>query len=353
MLPVSGRAIISCWVQWDFGPCLTEPRVGGPLRVSRVIHKVFSRRLFVIQGVQTMRLRAVGVLLALIALISWPVAAQEKFGGLSGVVTDSSKAPVPGATATATNKQSGAVRTTVSGADGVYRFPDLEPGRYLVTIELQGFQKVSADDVLVLLGKTFNIDAELKPGAVTETVNVTAEEEKQIDLKSVTLAHNVTAEEFDRIPKVRSFQGIALTAPGVNQGTIEGGFQVNGASGAENLFTVDGVSTNSLLYGSSRQDTVFEYLQEVQVKTSGINAEYGGAQGGVISAVTKSGGNTVHGEGHYYYFGNGMSAGPIPRLVLSPLDDTTVLHPQDDKQKNNNREPGGSNGGPIVKNHLF
>ena len=206
-----------------------------------------------------MRLRAVGVLLALIALISWPVAAQEKFGGLSGVVTDSSKAPVPGATATATNKQSGAVRTTVSGADGVYRFPDLEPGRYSVTIELQGFQKVSADDVLVLLGKTFNIDAELKPGAVTETVNVTAEEEKQIDLKSVTLAHNVTAEEFDRIPKVRSFQGIALTAPGVNQGTIEGGLQVNGASGAENLFTVDGVSTNSLLYGSSRQDTVFEY----------------------------------------------------------------------------------------------
>ena len=79
------------------------------------------------------------------------------------------------------------------------------------------------------------------------------------------------------MPKARSFQSIALTSPGVNQGDVEGGFQVNGASGAENSFTVDGVNTNSLLYGSSRQDTQFEYLQEVQVKTGGIAAEYGGA----------------------------------------------------------------------------
>ena len=82
--------------------------------------------------------------------------------------------------------------------------------------------------------------------------------------------------------------------------------------------------TNSLVYGSSRQNTVFEYLQEVQVKTGGIDAEYGGALGGVISAVTKSGGNTFHGEGHYYFSGNPISAGPVQRLVLSPVDDKTV-----------------------------
>ena len=105
------------------------------------------------------------------------------------------------------------------------------------------------------------------------------------------------------MPKGRSFQSIALTAPSVNSGEIEGGFQVNGASGAENAFTVDGVVTNSLIDGRSRQNTVFEYLQEVQVKTTGIAAEYGGALGGVISAVTKSGGNTFRGEAHYYYEG--------------------------------------------------
>ena len=87
-----------------------------------------------------------------------------------------------------------------------------------------------------------------------------------------------------------------MTAPSVNRGDIEGGFQVNGASGAENAFTVDGVVTNSLINGASRQDTVFEYLQEIQVKTTGVPAEMGGALGGVISAVTKSGGNTVPGR---------------------------------------------------------
>ncbi len=278
--------------------------------------------------------------------------AQERFGGLSGVVTDSSQAAIPGATITITNKQSGAIRSAVSGSDGSYSVPDLEPGRYTVVIELSGFQKVSNDDVLVLLGRTLAVNAQLTVGNVSETVYVTAAE-KQIDVKDVTLSHNVTAEEFDRMPKARSFQGIALTSPGVNQGDIEGGFQVNGASGAENSFTVDGVSTTSLLYGSSRQNTVFEYLQEVQVKTGGIDAEYGGALGGVISAVTKSGGNRFLGEGHYYYSGSALSAGPIPRLSLSPLDDLTLFHPQEDKQPNHTNEPGASIGGPILKNRLY
>ena len=302
-----------------------------------------------------MRFRiTVSVLVALLAVVATNAAtAQERFGGLSGVLTDASQAPVPGATVTATNKQTGATRTAVSGADGTYRIPDLEPGRYTVTVELPGFQKVQADDVLILLGRTADFPATLKVGGVSEVVTVSGDSEKQIDLRSTTVAHNVTAEEFDRMPKARSFQGIALTSPGVNQGDVEGGFQVNGASGAENSFTVDGVNTNSLLYGSSRQDTVFEYLQEVQVKTGGIAAEYGGALGGVISAVTKSGGNRFTGEGHYYYSGNAISASSVQRLQLSPLDDTTVLNVQDDKQKNNSNEVGGSIGGPIMKDHLF
>jgi outer membrane receptor protein involved in Fe transport len=303
-----------------------------------------------------MRLRfTVSILVALLAVVftGGAATAQERFGGIAGIVTDASQAPVPGATITATNKQTGAARTVVSGADGTYRIPDLDPGRYTVTVELQGFQKVQADDVLVLLGRTADFPAALKVGGLSEVVTVTSDTKTQVDLHSTTVAHNVTAEEFDRMPKARSFQGIALTSPGVNQGDIEGGFQVNGASGAENSFTVDGVNTNSLLYGSSRQDTVFEYLQEVQVKTGGIAAEYGGALGGVISAVTKSGGNKYTGEAHYYFSGNGISASPVQRLQLSPIDDTTVLNIQDKKQKNNRNEIGGSIGGPIVHDKLF
>src|SRR3954464_10846481 len=302
-----------------------------------------------------MRFRiTVSVLVALLAVVATNAAtAQERFGGLSGVLTDSSQAPIPGVTVTVTNKATGATRTVVSGADGAYRIPDLEPGRYSIVVDLQGFQKVQADDMLVLLGRTVDFSPQLKVGGVTEVVTVSGDNEKQIDLTSTTVAHNVTAEEFDRMPKARSFQSIALTSPGVNQGDVEGGFQVNGASGAENSFTVDGVNTNSLLYGSSRQDTQFEYLQEVQVKTGGLAAQYVGALGGVISAVTKSGGNRFTGEGHYYYSGNSISASPVQRLQLSPLDDTTVLNVQDDKQPNNRNEVGGSIGGPILRDHLF
>jgi outer membrane receptor for ferrienterochelin and colicin len=290
---------------------------------------------------------------ALLLFAASPMSAQERFGSLAGTVTDPSAAALPGTTVTATNTASGAVRTVVSGPDGTFNIPDLEPGRYNVSVELQGFQKLEANDVLVLLGRTAQLNAQLKLGQVSETVQVTADAVRQIDMKSTTVSHNITSEELDRMPKARTFQGVALTSPGVNQGDIEGGIQVNGASGAENLYTVDGVSTNSQLYGSSRQDTVFEYLQEVEVKTSGIDAEYGGALGGVISAVTKSGGNRFGGEGHYYYIGNALSAGPVPRIQLSPYDLTTVYNLQDDKQPLNQNEVGGSLGGPIVKDHLF
>ena len=136
--------------------------------------------------------------------------AQERFGGLTGVVTDSSQAAVPGATITITNKQSGAVRTAVSGRGRILPGSGSRAWPVSRRIRAEGFQKVSNDDVLVILGRTFNLNAQLAVGNVAETVNVVAAE-KQIDLRSVTVAHNVTAEEFDRLPKARTFQGIALT----------------------------------------------------------------------------------------------------------------------------------------------
>ena len=257
-----------------------------------------------------MQKRFVAILIAvLVAAGAGLATAQERFGGLTGIVTDATGAVLPGATVTITSKTTGAARTIVTSSDGLYNVPDLDPGRYSMVVELSGFAKVSMDDVAVSLGKTLKVDAQLKVGDMTEVVQVQADARPAIDSRSTLVSHNVTSEEIDRMPKGRSFQSLAMTAPSVNSGEIEGGFQVNGASGAENAFTVDGVVTNSLINGSSRQNTVFEYLQEVQVKTTGIAAEYGGALGGVISAVTKSGGNTFRGEAHYLYEGSGVSAG--------------------------------------------
>ena len=255
--------------------------------------------------------RICAFLLACTLVLTGLASAQERFGGLTGRVTDQQGSAIPGVTVVATNTESGAVRSFVTDANGQFQAPDLVPGRYTVRFELTGFAKVERADVNVLLGRTFQLDAQMRVGELAETVQVTAEASPLVDTRSTLVAHNVTAEEFDRMPKGRSFQSVAMTAPSVNSGIIEGGLQVNGASGSENQFTVDGVATNSLLNGQSRQDTVFEYLQEVQVKTVGIPAEFGGALGGVISAVTKSGGNTFRGEGHYYYLGNALAAGPV------------------------------------------
>ncbi len=173
-------------------------------------------------------------------------------------------------------------------------------------------------DVILLLGKTIDVNTTMQIGAVEQIVEVSAGT-TLIDTISTAVSHNVTAEEFNRMPKARSFQDVALTSPSVNSGKIEGGIQVNGSSAAENNFTIDGLSVTGVINGDSRQDAVYEFLQEVQVKTSGIEAEYGGALGGVISAVTKSGGNQFHGEAHWYNYGSNLSAGPTTRLLDQSL----------------------------------
>jgi Carboxypeptidase regulatory-like domain/TonB-dependent Receptor Plug Domain len=278
--------------------------------------------------------------------------AQERTGIISGQLKDASGGVLPGASVVITNKATGRATTLTTDGSGMYR-ADLDPGAYSVRFEMSGFARQEQPDVTLLLGKTVTLNVEMKVGNMSEAVQVTAETAPLVDTKTATVSHNVTAEEFDRMPKARSFQSVALSSPGVNQGDIEGGIQIHGASGAENSYTVDGVTTNSVIYGSSREDTVFEYLQEVEVKTGGIDAQYGGALGGVISAVTKSGGNVYHGEGHYYFSGNAISAGPVQRLVLSPVDNNTVTNQQDSKFPLKRNEFGGSIGGPIAKNRLF
>jgi hypothetical protein len=271
---------------------------------------------------------------------------------IAGTVTDPSGAVIPSATVTVTNRDTGlAVRATANSA-GVYLVRELVPGRYSASFEAPGFRRAEIPNILVLVGRRVQADVRMEVGAVEQTVQV-VEAAPLIDTTSTMIAHNVTAEEFDRLPKGRSFLGVALTAASVNTGEIEGGYQVNGASAAENNYYIDGVSTTSLIDGRARQNAVFEYLQEVQVKTKGLPAEYGGALGGVISAVTKSGGNDFHGEIHYYIYGNSMSAGPTKRLQLDPVTEETFKYIQDDKQSRNYHEPGGSIGGPLIKNRLF
>jgi hypothetical protein len=297
--------------------------------------------------------KMLGVLFLLVGLVfSSSLLAQERFGTLTGQVTDASKAVLPGVTVTITNKETNKTYTTTTGGDGNYYARDLEPGRYSVAFELKGFAKSEIADVILLLGKSLRVDASLQVGAVEQTVEVIGET-TMVDTNSTMVAHNVTADEFDRMPKTRSFQDVAMTSPSVNSGNLEGGIAINGATGSENNYMIDGVSTTSLIDGSSRQDALYEYLQEVQVKTSGLEAEYGGAMGGVISAVTKSGGNAFHGDLHWYGYGSPFNALPVLRNRVDPIGLIDVKQIQDDKIKDHVNEVGGSLGGYLIKNKLY
>ena len=236
--------------------------------------------------------RISALLVAFALAVTGLASAQERFGNITGKVTDQTGAVLPGVTVTVTNNETQRSTVVVSDSNGTFYATALDPGRYAVKFELSGFVSQEAPNVILLLGTTATVDSSLRVGGVTETVQVLAGT-PLIDVGSTTHQRNIPAEEFEVIPKGRSFQALATALPSVNTGELEGGFQVNGASAGENNFTVDGVSVVSLVHGNQRQDAVFEYLQEVQVKTSGLEAEYGGALGGVISAVTKSGGNSV------------------------------------------------------------
>jgi hypothetical protein len=302
-----------------------------------------------------MRLRSIGVLLlALLVFSLSPAAAQERFGTIAGTVKDQNGAVVPGVTVTATNIATQRTTVVVSDAEGLYTIRSLDPGRYSVKFELAGFVTQRAPEVLLLLGQRATVDASLRVGGVSETVQVLGVT-PLIDIGQTTRQRNIPAEEFEVIPKGRSFQSLAAALPSVSSGELEGGIQVNGASAGENQFLVDGVSVVSQVHGNQRQDAVFDYLQEVQVKTTGLDAEYGGAMGGVISAVTKSGGNTFRGRAYNYFNSSALRSdnGVAPRLVIDPVTQNSASIIQDDGQSFTRNEFGGSLGGPILKDRLF
>ena len=296
---------------------------------------------------------ALGVLFAGLAM-SQSVYAQERFSAITGTAMDESGGAIPGATVTLTNLDTKRTIVRTTDTDGNYQAREIEPGRYSVKFELTGFSTVEVADVNLLLGKTLKIPATLKVGTVTETIQVVGES-PLIDVGSTLRGNNIPAEEFDKIPKGRSFESLAAASPSVNTGQLEGGIQVNGASAGENNFTVDGVSVNSLIHGHQREEAVFEHLQEVQVKTSGLSAEYGGALGGVISGVTKSGGNEFKGSVVYYYSSDSLAStsGLDQRLQLDPITQNSATTLQDTAQSYSRHEVGASLGGPIVKDKLW
>jgi hypothetical protein len=287
----------------------------------------------------------------LIAALAAPAFAQEQRGAIEGIVRDASGAVLPGATVEAQSNV-GPVATTTTDSVGSFRFPSLAPGNYKVTANLQGFVSREIIDVRVALGQIKKVDFNLPLSGVTETVEVHAVS-PIIDVKQSARQTNIRAEQVELLPHGRDFTTLVTQAPGANQEAKLGGISIDGASAGENRFIIDGMETTNLQTGLSGTNLIADFVEEVQVKSSGFSAEFGGALGGVISAVTKSGTNNFDGMALFNYQGSATegSRRPTLRQNLTNSDIAEyITYPEDSESR---VEPGFALGGPIKRDRLW
>ncbi|MBI4876816.1 MAG: TonB-dependent receptor, partial [Acidobacteria bacterium] len=295
----------------------------------------------------------------LLVLLAGPanlLMAQETTGAIAGTVMDASGGLVPGAKVEAASSTLVRPMAVTTGADGAYAFLTLPPGSYTLTVTAAGFRTLKQPGIEVRVGRQLRSDLKLEVGQVTESVVVTGEA-VIVDTAQSTSAVNVNQNLFDRIPKGRSFDSLIALAPGARYEPRGGGtgYLIDGASSAENIYVVDGLDVTNLQTGDlpSQSRLPTEFIQELQIKSSGFDAQYGGAMGGVVNAIIRSGSNDFHGEGALYLATDGANAGPRPTLRLDPFNDNQANYFHNSRDGYRLFNPGASLGGPIKKDKLW
>ena len=240
--------------------------------------------------------------------------AQETQGGIQGTVKDASGGAVPNATIEISGPALFGTRKIQTDSAGAYRFSQLPPGDYTITASASGFATIKQPGIHVDVGRLPSIDVTLEVGAVTQTVEV-SETAQIVDVTQSKVAVDVQKDVIDNVPKSRSFQSLITFAPGARMEPLQGGrndrgdsFQVDGASDAENVYMVDGVNMTDAQNGGVGKNFQTDWLQTVQIKSTGFEAEYGGAIGGVVNAVPKRGSNEWHGALVTYLQMNNLNA---------------------------------------------
>jgi hypothetical protein len=298
-----------------------------------------------------MRLRTLAALLGL-CLMATPAAAQEQRASIEGTVKDNTGAVLPGVTVDAKNLTQGGVASAVTDAGGFFRFPSLAPGAYEVTAKLSGFTPKTFSRVELTLGQTKVLDVALGVAGLAESVQVTSEQ-PLIDVKSSQRSYSITADQFVKLPKGRDFSSIVTEAPGANFEAKSGGISIDGSSASENRFIIDGVETTNPQSGVQGKRLVLDFVQEVQVKSSGYQAEFGGSTGGVINVISRSGSNDFHGDAFVYFNNDSLNGAERRTLRLLPTDSNRaeyVTYPKDGSRR---VDPGIGAGGPVMKDKLW
>jgi outer membrane receptor protein involved in Fe transport len=280
-------------------------------------------------------------------------------GVIAGVVTDESGAVMPGVTVAVTNVATNQTRTVVTGPDGYYSLPLLQPGRYQVTVSLSGFKTVIREDISVTVESTSRVDARLTVGNVEESVTVSDTEAPLVETASSTLGIVIDEKKIAELPlNGRNFTQLGSLIPGViaapatlggasgdatpgGFGAATAGFSVNGMRNQSNNFLLDGASNNDTFNTGFVLRPPPDAIQEFKILTHSYSAEYGRNSGSVVNVVTKAGTNQAHGAAWEFNRDDALQA----RNFFAPADQPTP------KLKQN--QFGASFGGPIQRNTLF
>lgn len=309
---------------------------------------------------------------------------QETTGGLQGTVKDPSGAVISGATVTLTSTALLGNKQLVTDSSGYYRFANLPPGTYTISVKAQGFKIYQQSGLGINVGRLPSVNVTLQVGTSATTVEVTGAA-PLIDTTTTQNITNITSEGLKNLPTGLSFQSVIQFAPmareeplsgmsvngsgsGGSGGSMPGssgnghafGYMIGGAADSESSYLVDGQDTEDISGGYSKASVPMDFIQEVDMKTSGISSEYGGALGGVVNAVTKSGSNNFHGEIFSYYESSGTDANPVngflqydPTAVGNGIIDPPSQIYQAKKDHFRTLEPGVIVGGPIRRNRLW
>jgi len=280
--------------------------------------------------------------------------AQIDTGSILGTVSDSSGARINGATVTLVNEGTNATLATTSGEDGGYKFTPVRIGSYKITVTMQGFQTATTHGVTVNVGQNVVADFSMKPGSVTETVEVTTSA-PVLQSQDASVGQVIDSRAVNDLPlNGRNFTFLAQLAAGVNTPQADtrgnaatGAFAANGNRPAQNNYLLDGIDNNSdtvdFLNGTNFVVLPpVDAIEEFKVQTSGFSAEYGRSGAAVLNATIKSGTNELHGSA-WEYFRN------------DKLDAADFFENAGGVRKGALRQNqfGVAAGGPVIKNKIF
>src|SRR6516164_2792094 len=283
----------------------------------------------------TTRIVSGGVVILLVLLA--PLARAQEVS-IIGVVTDETKAVLPGATVTATNLETGAQSSAVTDERGQYRLQQLLPGRYKLQADLQGFGSVVVPQVELLVGQNATVPFALKVASVTETLTVFAES-PLVDTASSQVAGNVDRRQMEQLPlQGRNWMELSKLVKGVTANDIGNSI---GTGAMDDLWqlNLDGQQITQKVAGSGFGQPRFsrEAIAEFQIVTNMFDITQGRSAGIEIQAISKSGTNTLSGSGYGFFRSDSLNAAdPVAHKVL-PYS---------------NQQVGGTIGGPIVKDKL-